>query len=59
MLPWGLWKTNFFFFLPKNQGELAPQSLLLLEISTELISNFLSFLFLRKVQERTENTKKN
>ena len=44
MLPRGLWRTKiFFFFLPKNQVQLAPQSLVLLENSTELIINFLKF----------------
>ena len=58
MLPWGLWRTKFFF-LPKNHVQLAPQSFVLLENSTELISNFFKFfLFLRKGQEHTENTKK-
>ena len=34
--------------LPKNQGKLAPQSLVLLEISTKLISNFLKFSIVEK-----------
>ena len=51
---------NLFFLLPKNQVQLAPQSLVLLENSRELIStgNFFQVFFFRKVQERTENTRK-
>ena len=38
----------FFFFCPQNQFQLAPQSLVLLENSTELISNFFQFFFFEK-----------
>ena len=38
----------FFFFCPKNQVQLAPQSLVLLENSRELISNFFKFSIFEK-----------
>ena len=49
MLPWGLWRTKFFFFFcPKNPVQLAPQSLVLFENSRELISNFFKFSIFEK-----------
>ena len=50
MLPWSLWRTKIFFifFCPKNQVQLAPQSFVLLENSTELISNFFKFSIFEK-----------
>ena len=60
MLPWGLWRTNFFFFFyPKTKVSWPPKVWYFWKIPQSLLVIFSSFLFLRKVQERTENTKKN
>ena len=60
MLPWGLWRTPqfFFFFDPKTTLRWPPKVWYFWKIPQSLLVIFSSFLFLRKGQERTENTKK-
>ena len=49
----------FFFFAPKTKFSWPPKVWYFWKIPQSLLVIFSSFLFLRKVQERTENTKIN
>ena len=52
-------KIFFFFFDPKTKFSLPSEVWYFWKIPQNLLVIFSSFLFLRKGQERTENTKKN